>query len=63
MVTKYVTRATVDEYGDADAALSLATTVYEHDRGPIDTGLLDAKGRQLFRIDEREPIGFGRPKR
>lgn len=46
MAIKYVTRATVDEYGEAD-----------------DTGLLDAKGRRLLRIDEREPIGFGRPKR
>jgi len=31
--------------------------VYEDD-SPEPTGLLDAQGNELYRVDEREPIGF-----
>lgn len=32
-------------------------TVYEDDC-PQSTGLLDAQGNELYRVDEKEPIGF-----
>jgi hypothetical protein len=37
-------------------------TVYEPVDDPIDTGILNASGQKLYRIVEREPIGF-RPRR
>lgn len=33
-------------------------TVFEPERGPRDTGLLDANGVKLYASEEREPIGF-----
>lgn len=33
-------------------------TVYEAEREPRDTGLLDASGVRLFAVEDREPIGF-----
>ena len=32
--------------------------VYLKDDEPQETGLLDAQGNELFRDDERDPIGF-----
>lgn len=57
---KYVTRPkmTVDEWGDADAALSLARTVIEQVREPVDTGLLNKHGLPLYRLPDERPSGF-----
>lgn len=33
-------------------------TVWEVERTPIDTGLFDANGTRLWRVDDREPMGF-----
>lgn len=33
-------------------------TVFEPERGPSDSGLLDANGERLYRSDDRQPIGF-----
>lgn len=33
-------------------------TVYEPDDEPAPTGLLDAQGNELFRVRERNPIGY-----
>lgn len=33
-------------------------TVYETDPDPIDTGLLDANGARLYRVNVRDRIGF-----
>lgn len=41
------------DYGDRPTM-----TVYEDAREPQDTGLLDAAGVRLFRVNEPEPIGF-----
>ncbi len=36
----------------------IADTVYVHDDEPQKTGLLDQYGRPLYRMPERNPIGF-----
>jgi hypothetical protein len=41
-------------------AVRLDIQVYEPERLPVDTGLLDANGVRLWRVDDRPPIGFGR---
>lgn len=41
---------------------ALARTVHEDDVAPVKTGLVDAAGRDLFRVVERIPIGFVHPK-
>lgn len=33
-------------------------TVFENSDAPVDTGLVDASGARLYRVDERQPIGF-----
>lgn len=33
-------------------------TVYEAAPEPQDTGVLDANGTRLYRVEDREPIGF-----
>ena len=44
----------------ADGSQYLARTVHEEDGKPVDTGLLDASGKKLFRVEDRLPIGFVR---
>lgn len=59
MKTIYSTRAywvVLDD--DFDETERQTISVYETDNEPIDTGLLDANGDRLFRVTEREPIGF-----
>lgn len=36
--------------------------VWETERAPVDTGLLDASGTRLYRVNDPEPIGF-RPRK
>lgn len=50
---KYVALASVDEWHQP-----AAETVYETDEMPRKTGLLDQYGRPLYRVPERQPIGF-----
>lgn len=33
-------------------------TVFDPDDAPVETGLLDANGNPLYRINDRRPIGF-----
>jgi hypothetical protein len=33
-------------------------TVWEAEREPVDTGLVDPSGIRLYRVEDREPIGF-----
>lgn len=33
-------------------------TIYEAEDAPRDTGLLDANGTPLYRMSDRQPIGF-----
>lgn len=37
---------------------STAAEVFESDRGPVDTGLLDARGQPIGRLRETVPLGF-----
>lgn len=60
MTTRYVTLArprgvAFDEYFEAP---QVSIEVIEQDHAPVDTGLLDASGNKLFRVEERRPIGF-----
>lgn len=54
---RYVTRAwqSESEYGWQDRP---SLTVFEDDSQPMNTGLLDAAGAPLYRVRDREPIGF-----
>ena len=50
-------RRTVATIGE-DEPLYNTITVHEGDAEPEDTGLLDASGTKLFRVRDREPIGY-----
>ena len=59
MGRRYVTRpkgwqAAYDEYWQERPSC----TVMEEDRSPVDTGLLDANGTKLWRVEDREPMGL-----
>lgn len=41
-----------------ECPMLLAQTVYEADREPVKTGLLDETGTPLFRVEDRAPFGF-----
>jgi len=45
-----------DEWGYYDDRSSIE--VFESDNRPVDTGLLDVHGDRIFRVIERQPIGF-----
>lgn len=38
----------------------LTITVWEKERGPQKTGLLDKQGNELFSVNDGEPVGFVR---
>ncbi len=54
---RYVTRA-ADMDRSPDAEAYLARTVFEADKSPQPTGLLDWTGAKIYSIDASEPIGF-----
>jgi hypothetical protein len=37
------------------------SVVHEQDKAPVNTGLLDALGRPLYRVPETVPMGFHAP--
>ncbi len=43
-----------------DAESYLSRTVHERDNSPYPTSLFDARGNELYAVDEMEPIGFVR---
>ena len=45
-------------YGDSLYEAEMNITVHETPLEPIHTGLLDAQGVPLYRIQERHPLGF-----
>ena len=55
---KYISRPRAwDE--DEDAGRTLATQVHEPaDALPVKTGLVDQHGHDIYRVPERNPIGF-----
>jgi hypothetical protein len=58
---RYVTKAERVDGEDGDVSYT-AGTVFERDDAPRDTGLLDANGNRLYRLEQRAPIGFIQPK-
>ena len=60
MTRRYTTLRTVAARIDdePDAENYLARTVFEAERVPRDTGLLDWTGTKLFAVDEMDRIGF-----
>lgn len=55
-MTRYVSRPR-SSYDD-DTPILTGSTVYEADSSPERTGLLDAAGNPLFRVQDRVPLGF-----
>lgn len=53
---EYITRA--GGWWETRGRESLATTVYEDDDKPVDTGLINADGTKIYRVRDRQPIGF-----
>lgn len=60
MTARYISIPCPKAYGD-DGSLyevEMSITVREQPIDPIYTGLLDAHGVPLFRVEDRAPIGF-----
>lgn len=57
-MTRYITAAW---WEDPNASDYLAKTVYEPEPQPVKTGILDKNGTMLYRVEQRDPIGFIRP--
>lgn len=62
-MSRYVAMPNAGEWWDmARATDYLARTVHEDEPKPVDTGLLDANGVKLYRVEDRQPVGFIRHK-
>lgn len=57
MTRTYVTHPVVN-WDDWWADEPRTMTVVEEDNPPRRTGLLNARGQDLFAVEEREPVGF-----
>ena len=44
----------------AKATDYIPRTVHEEEAKPVDTGLLDANGTKLYRVQDKPPVGFVR---
>ena len=61
MRRRYIVKPRMASLDDGlDAENYLARTVFEPDPAPVRTGLLDARGNELFAVVEIGPIGFVR---
>jgi hypothetical protein len=60
MKRRYVTlsRPRMDEDEIWNTEIERNLTVYERERQPQETGLLDKHGTRLYAINDPEPIGF-----
>jgi hypothetical protein len=58
MIRRYVTLWSPVGEWTGEPQGSATMDVFERDRSPRPTGLVDAKGRELFAVDERGPVGF-----
>jgi len=57
-MTRYVTRAWIDDDASLeDRETQRTITVHERD-GTTDTGLVDAAGVKIYRVADRVPMGF-----
>jgi hypothetical protein len=65
MGKRYVVRSQDREYWDdgqfMEGGGTPDLTVFENEDTPIATGLLDVDGNELFRVEDRQPIGFAIP--
>jgi len=55
---RYVTRPKAFVSESHTPEYQPTVTVYEAEPAPMATGLLDQFGQQIYRVDEKEPIGF-----
>lgn len=64
MTRRYIVRPrgwldpSISDNGMDAPAPSPTVTVWERERGPQRTGLLDQFGNDLFAVDDMEPVGF-----
>mgnify|MGYP000930187892 FL=1 len=60
MALRYVTLRSPPRAWDSDGPMAERPTMTVHEAvpAPQPTGLLDAHGAPLYRIEERNPIGF-----
>jgi hypothetical protein len=60
MTVRYVTMSSTCEWWEpAKATDFLARVVYEPEpRAPVKTGLLDASGTPIYRLEDRQSAGF-----
>lgn len=58
MTRRYVTRPHAWVSATSVPEQLPSVTVWEDEGRPVDTGLLDASGTKLWRVEDREPIGF-----
>ena len=58
-MTKYITlRTTAMNEDDFRGISGGNVTIFEPEPCPIDTGVLDANGVRIYRVEDRDPIGF-----
>lgn len=60
-VIRYITlpqRQKAYDDWESQPPIGQATTVYEPDDAPVDTGIVDASGTKLYRVRDRTKMGF-----
>lgn len=57
---RYVTQPATSNWWEAKATDYLTRTVHEEEAKPIDGGLLDASGAKLYKVQDKQPVGFVR---
>lgn len=57
---KYVAihRPKASDDWESQPPIGAATTIYERDDAPEDTGLLDATGTRLYRVRDKVKVGY-----
>jgi hypothetical protein len=57
---RYIAMRTAPKSGDWEdqPPIAAATTIYEPDDAPINTGLLDVNGTPLYRLNDKMKMGF-----
>ena len=58
IVTKPRSSPRMSEDWEQQPPVVQATTVYEPEDGPIDTGLVDQHGTRLYRVKDKIKMGF-----
>lgn len=58
MTRRYVTLWSPVGEWTSEPQGSATMEVFEQDRSPRQTGLLDKHGHEIFAVDDRQPVGF-----